>query len=112
MSMPPDWHHAPPTDQNGWGRYVAATLASHGVRLQFLESRFSDLMQSSRPASNAPTTDEPSKKPALADYKDIVKEVATSLKWLAAIILLLALIFKKLDPQHLPALKPLLGMSA
>ena len=120
MSTPPNWQHpqpTPPQEQNGWGRYVAATLANIQVRLHFLE-RSHDELKSSHHASDAHTTSPPSKD-GWSDKKDFVKELGsvtkdlrTSLMWVAAIILLLGLIFKKIDPSQLPTLKSWLGTGA
>mgnify|MGYP000258098509 CR=1 FL=1 len=118
MSYPPDWQRlpTPPPEQNGWGRYVAATLANLQARVWFLE-RSHDELKSSHHASDAPTTSPP--KDGWSDKKDFVKELGsvtkdlrTSLMWIAAIILLLGLIFKKIDPSQLPTLKSWLGTGA
>lgn len=114
MSNLPGWRpgHSsppPPPDTNGWGRYVAVTLEHILVRLHYIEEKQRDDQHLSHRASDAHTTKPPA---TWADMKDIasaLRELRTGLMWIAAIILLLGLIAKKLDLTQLPTLKHWLG---
>lgn len=108
---PGDHVPIPPPDTNGWGRWVTASIIHLSTTTHFLEKtqdRHSDHI-----ASGAPTTKPPAtwsdKRELAKDIASIAKDVRTGLMWIAAIILLLGLIAKKLDLTQLPTLKSWLG---
>lgn len=96
----------PPTSTNGWGQYVALTLEDILSRLRHLEQRLPSISH----ASDAPTTKEPSRREIWNERKETAREVGTALKWLAAIVLLVGLILKKIDGSQLQMLRSWLGM--
>lgn len=73
----------PPTDTNGWGRFVAARLENLTVRLGHLEVEVSRLRDS--PASNAFTTKNSTEKDLWMERKETAKEVGTAIRWLAVV---------------------------
>lgn len=120
MSNPPGWRpdqRSPPpqnfNDTEGWRRYVAVTLEHILVRLHYIERDRNHPQQQSPPASDAPITKPPAtwadRRELAKDVASIAKDVRTGLMWIAAIILLLGLIAKKLDLTQLPTLKSWLG---
>lgn len=114
MSPPPPtgWRPIPPpppVDTNGWGRYVAATLEHVLVRLHYIEKHH-DQCSLRLLASDAHTTKEPSDQDVWKERKEVAKEIGTGLKWLAAIVLLIGLILKRIEVSQLPMLKSWLGI--
>ena len=105
----------PPPDTNGWGRYVAVTLEHILVRLHYIEEKQRDDQHLNLRASDAHTSRPPKdstwaeRRDLTRDIASIAKDVRTGLMWIAAIILLLGLIAKKLDLTQLPTLRSWLG---
>lgn len=80
------------------------------VRVHYIERDLKETRDMISLASDAPTTKPPSDKDLWSERKDTAKEIGTGLKWLAAILLLVALIFKKIEPGQLPMLKSWFGI--
>jgi len=111
--MPPGWQYPeppPPIETNGWGRFVAARLEHLLWRVHQVEQELRETRALIRPVSDADSTKPPSEKEIWVERKEVAKEVATGLKWLAAVVLLIALIFKKIEPSQIPAIKSLIGL--
>lgn len=119
MSTPPQWRPPdrspmpPPSDMNGWGRYVAATLEHILVRLHYLEQSHEELKShSAADAPVAPTGKEPSSKDVWTERKETAKEVSVALRWLVGGILLLLLGFKKVEISEVLKLGKFFGVGA
>jgi hypothetical protein len=83
---------SPPMEANGWGRFVAATLASHEHRLTALEQR------ATRHGEEIDTLAKDASKPSQWDavWQEVIRDAAKKLPWEKAgygllILLLLAL---------------------
>ena len=93
---------SPPAEVNGWGKFVAATLADHGVWLQVIRSRQEEHddrltlleRQQSVPAS-----------PSKSDRAELLREINSGLRTLAAIALVVAVLAGWVDPATIDALK-------
>lgn len=116
--MPPihDWRQppspTPPPESNGWGRHVAGTLEHILVRLHYLERSHEELRSAVSHPSDAPNADHHSGKDTWAERRDTAKEIATALRWLAGIVLVVLLASKKLQIEDLRTLGKLLGGGA
>lgn len=99
----------PPSDTNGWGRYVAVTIEHLLTRLHYLEQM---LHEHKDQHHAAPPAMPPSSKDVWAERKETAREVGTALRWLTAIILLLLVGLQKLEISQLPTLGKLFGGGA
>ena len=78
-------------------------------RIHIIEQKLDGNLAGAPPATNAPTTKPPSAKEVWAERKEAAKEIATGIKWLAVIVLLIALALKKIEHSQLQTLKSFFG---
>ena len=93
----------PPRDLNGWGMYVTRMVENLRVRLHYLEQSHSDLRSEVKGKSeSAHNADTPSLTDMGSTAKEVglaTKELVLALRWIALIVLLVALATNRIDLQ-------------
>ena len=102
MLEQPGWRPPePPRDLNGWGTYMTRMVEHMRVRLHYVEQSHNDLKLEIRAKSaSAPAADTPSLSGVGNTAKEVgiaTKEIVLALRWVALIILLIALSTNRID---------------